>query len=404
MRNMIDILLAVLLLCPFYSCDDVKEYPWNDAWDQTEQETPEDSENTDSTEEPSDPETPVDSEEPETPQEPETPEEPVEPEEPETPVEPEEPETPVEPETPHQPGEPLTLEWTDVSDSFGTLPSYITVKKSTSAISGKKTLIYVAEADLAQAQWDVWSVKAGEDYKTSDSYKTPSEIYNEQNSVVVINGGYFYYEGGAYTSSLAVSDSELLAYNINYASEDWKTVYYPTRAAFVETEDGSLDACWTYMSWAGHWMYPSPADNSWSKKPQTQPNADFPAGAKEFAAVTAIGGGPVLIDKGEYINSYIPELFDGSGGVNPTANNPRTAIGVTADRKMMFFVCEGREMTVGVAGLTTAEVAGVLMGLGCVEAINLDGGGSSCMLVNGQETIKVSDGSQRAVASTVMLK
>jgi LysM repeat protein len=73
---MIDILLAVLLLCPFYSCDDVKEYPWNDAWDQTEQETPEDSENTDSTEEPSDPETPGDSEDPETPQEPETPEEP----------------------------------------------------------------------------------------------------------------------------------------------------------------------------------------------------------------------------------------------------------------------------------------------------------------------------------------
>ena len=45
----------------------------------------------------------------------------------------------------------------------------------------------------------------------------------------------------------------------------------------------------------------------------------------------------------------------------------------------------------------------MLMDLGCVEAINLDGGGSSCMLVNGKETIKVSDGSQRAVASTVMI-
>ena len=44
------------------------------------------------------------------------------------------------------------------------------------------------------------------------------------------------------------------------------------------------------------------------------------------------------------------------------------------------------------------------MDLGCVEAINLDGGGSSCMLVNGIETIKVSDGAQRAVASTVMLR
>jgi exopolysaccharide biosynthesis protein len=46
----------------------------------------------------------------------------------------------------------------------------------------------------------------------------------------------------------------------------------------------------------------------------------------------------------------------------------------------------------------------ILLDLDCVEAVNLDGGGSSCMLVNGKETIKVSDGRQRAVASVVMLK
>jgi exopolysaccharide biosynthesis protein len=34
----------------------------------------------------------------------------------------------------------------------------------------------------------------------------------------------------------------------------------------------------------------------------------------------------------------------------------------------------------------------------------LDGGGSSCMLVNGRETIKPSDGTQRAVTSAVVLK
>jgi exopolysaccharide biosynthesis protein len=32
-----------------------------------------------------------------------------------------------------------------------------------------------------------------------------------------------------------------------------------------------------------------------------------------------------------------------------------------------------------------------MLDLGCVEAMNLDGGGSSCMLVNGKETIKPSD-------------
>ena len=61
-------------------------------------------------------------------------------------------------------------------------------------------------------------------------------------------------------------------------------------------------------------------------------------------------------------------------------------------------------MTEGVKGMTTAEVAEILKDLGCVEAINLDGGGSTCMLVNGKETIKVSDGAQRAVASAVYFK
>ena len=71
---------------------------------------------------------------------------------------------------------------------------------------------------------------------------------------------------------------------------------------------------------------------------------------------------------------------------------------------MITFVCEGRQMTEGVAGLTTADVANVLLDLGCVEAINLDGGGSSCMLINGKQTIKPSDGAQRSVGSTIMIK
>ena len=137
------------------------------------------------------------------------------------------------------------------------------------------------------------------------------------------------------------------------------------------------------------------------------PSATFPEKGVRFEAQTAIGGGPVLINGGEYANTWKEEMFD-VGGVNPTSNNPRTAIGVTADKKLILFVCEGRNQTEGVAGMTTEDVANVLLDLCCVEAINLDGGGSSCMLVNGKETIKetikVSDGKQRSVASTVMFK
>ena len=73
---------------------------------------------------------------------------------------------------------------------------------------------------------------------------------------------------------------------------------------------------------------------------------------------------------------------------------------------MILFVCEGDGMTTGVAGMTTENVANIMKTLGCTDAINLDGGGSSCMLVNGQETIKTSDssGDERSVASVVTLK
>lgn len=311
-----------------------------------------------------------------------------------------------EQEVPAKPVEDASLDkWTDVSADYGTLPEYIKVYKSPETLEGKAAVAYAAVADMTSAEWDIWSIDDAAMEGTSDAFRTPSEVYGADKWPIVINAGFFYASGGKnYSSSLAVRNSEVLAYNINYASEDWKTIYYPTRAAFLESENGSFDVCWTYRTWDNHYMYPSPAENTWTEKPAAQPSASYPEGGVVFAAKTAVGGGPVLIDGGKFKDSYVAELFNGASGIGPDSNQPRSAIGITADRKMVLFVCEGREMTEGVYGLTTADVANVLLDLGCVEAINLDGGGSSCMLVNGKQTIKVSDGSQRAVGSTVMIK
>lgn len=298
----------------------------------------------------------------------------------------------------------VNLGWVNVGDAYGSLPAHINVYRSPSKLVGKAAVAYIAVADMKSADWDVWSVKSDLTYKTSDSFRTPVEVYQAEKCPVVINGGYFFYADGNYTSSLAASDGKVLAYNINYASEDWMTVYYPTRAAFLQTADMKFDACWTYVTAGGqHFTYQKPAANSYASAPLEVPSATFPEKAVEFKAQTAIGGGPVLINSGEITDSWEAEMFD-VGGVEPTSSHPRTAIGVTGDKKLILFVCEGRNMTEGVKGMTTAEVAAVLKDLGCVEAINLDGGGSSCMLVNGKETIKVSDGNQRSVASAVMLR
>lgn len=298
----------------------------------------------------------------------------------------------------------VDMGWINVSDLYGVLPEYINVYKSPSELCGKAAVAYIAVADMKSADWDVWSVKSDLTYKTDDAFRTPSQVYEAEKCPVVINGGYFFWSDGNYTSSLAVSDGKVLAYNINYASEDWVTVYSPTRAAFLQTAEGAFDACWTYATTGGlHYSYQIPAANSYTKEPLAVPSATFPEKAAVFKAETAIGGGPVLINAAEIVNTWQEEMFD-VGGVEPTSSHPRTAIGVTEDNKLIMFVCEGRNMTEGVSGMTTAQVAEILEGLGCVEAVNLDGGGSTCMLVNGRQTIKPSDGSQRAVASAVMLR
>lgn len=84
--------------------------------------------------------------------------------------------------------------------------------------------------------------------------------------------------------------------------------------------------------------------------------------------------------------------------------HPRTAAGFTAEGKLVILVVEGRNK--GVAeGASLIHLAEILVSLGCVEALNLDGGGSSCMLVNGMETIRPSDKEgQRKVPAVLIIR
>lgn len=82
--------------------------------------------------------------------------------------------------------------------------------------------------------------------------------------------------------------------------------------------------------------------------------------------------------------------------------HPRTAIGFNADSTRLYFVVvDGRSMYS--LGVTLKEMMGIFTALGAVNAVNLDGGGSSCMVVNGDVMNHPSDGSVRAVGNGCLL-
>ncbi len=78
-------------------------------------------------------------------------------------------------------------------------------------------------------------------------------------------------------------------------------------------------------------------------------------------------------------------------------------MGYTKDGRIIVLVIQGRFP--GIAdGATLTQEAKILKDIGCEEALNLDGGGSSCMLINGKETIQVSDKVERAVPAVFIIR
>ena len=90
-----------------------------------------------------------------------------------------------------------------------------------------------------------------------------------------------------------------------------------------------------------------------------------------------ISGGPYLVKDGEIFVDMTTQKLGAIGG-----RNPRSAIGYTADNNFIMVAVDGREGSS--IGMTLMELANFMKSIGCVNAINLDGGGSTVMYVNGQ--------------------
>lgn len=105
----------------------------------------------------------------------------------------------------------------------------------------------------------------------------------------------------------------------------------------------------------------------------------------------AVSYGPTLIENGEV-----------RPGLDNNSQEPRTAVGQRADGKVVILALQGRQLQA--LGVTCRELAMIMLGYGCVDAGNLDGGASSDMFFQGKYlNVCNTSGGPRPIPTSVLV-
>lgn len=113
-----------------------------------------------------------------------------------------------------------------------------------------------------------------------------------------------------------------------------------------------------------------------------------------------VGGTPVLVRDGRLVADFSSEQVRRDFLVD---RHPRTAVGIREDGTWVLVVVDGRRPEYSI-GMTMTELAEFMLSLGCRQALNLDGGGSSTFWIYGQLVNRPSDlAGERPVSDAILV-
>lgn len=117
---------------------------------------------------------------------------------------------------------------------------------------------------------------------------------------------------------------------------------------------------------------------------------------------TLVGGRPVIVAAGRSLHRS-NGVFPGAPAEFATTRHPRTAVGIGRNGTLVLLVTvDGRQG--GSVGMSLQELAKLMISLGAVDALNLDGGGSTTAVVGGRVVNSPSDANgERTVANALLL-
>ena len=193
--------------------------------------------------------------------------------------------------------------------------------------------IYVADVVLSSPEY-LQTAFANSTFGRNVTART-SSIAENANAVLAINGDYY----GARQSGYVIRNGVIYRSKANRNAEDL-VIYQDGSFGIINESEISAQALLVNGAW------------------------------------NVLSFGPALLIDGEIAVSSGEEVG------RAMASNPRTAIGIVDDLHYLFVVSDGR--TNASEGLSLRELAQVLKELGAKTAYNLDGGGSSTMVFQGQ--------------------
>jgi hypothetical protein len=232
------------------------------------------------------------------------------------------------------------------------------------------THLFVAEIDLTNPKVHLHVSRGGPDPDGDGKWQTtllpPTEVAAREKYDLVINGDFF--------DALNTQDAE--GTNSGYRTGKWGAVVGPA------VTDGKV---WSTNATERPCLVVHKNGKVTIDEVSTPPPDDF----------EVVSGNTILVKDGVSVANH------------SKTRHPRTVVGLDATgTKLILLLVDGRKPGIAV-GMSYEELAAEMLRLGCTEALNLDGGGSSVMAIRDAATGKYhmlnepTDGRERAVANVL---
>lgn len=275
------------------------------------------------------------------------------------------------------------------------LPKGLTLFEGTATnFDGQPMKAWYARLDAKQKALAVKSVQSTSEFKRD----LTSTLAQKSGAVLAVNSAYFWIkELPSRSGSIVMSGGKIIGHPRTATVRNGKTVPL-LYGAFGVKKNGKYEFAWVTELDGRPYAYPSPLPNSEELIPPPA-SKTFPAGGRVWDVQEASGGGPILVRNGVLCLTDTEERF---GPSHASRRHPRTAVGATANGDLILFVVDGRQPDYSM-GMSLAELAQAMLDLGCKDALNLDGGGSSAIAVQGKLLNNPSDGKEREVTDVLAL-